>query len=119
MRRPRVRLRTIRWGIKVARPAISRRSQRQNSLATFLAYLRFCRQYPAYNSCIANQLRIFDWVDERRIEMLAEGRPHWVPSDRDFWLAMRDCRDDLVKPEVQQLERLNSTSADSLARLHG
>ena len=101
------------------RPAISQRIQRHNNLATFLAYLQFCRVHPAYHACFANQLRIFDWIDERRIEMLAEGRPHWVPSDRDFWLAMRDCWDDLVKPEVQQLERLNSTSADSLARLHG
>jgi len=73
------------------------RIQRQNSLATFLAYLKFCRQHPAYHPCCANQLRIFDWVDERRIEMLAEGRPHWVPSLRDFEMAERDCWDDLVK----------------------
>jgi hypothetical protein len=33
--------------------------------------------------------------------MRAEGRPHWVPSERDFWLAMWDCWDDLVEPEVQ------------------
>jgi len=38
-----------------------------------------------------------DWVDERRIEMLAEGRPHWVPSMQDFEQAERDCGDDLVK----------------------
>jgi len=38
-----------------------------------------------------------DWIDERRIEMLAEGRPHWVPSMDDFEHAMRDCWDDLVK----------------------
>lgn len=81
----------------MARPAISRRSQRQNSLATFIEYLRFCRQHPAYDACIANQFRIFDWIDERRIEMLAEGRRHWVPSERDFWLAMLDCWDDLVR----------------------
>jgi len=46
---------------------------------------------------MSNQLRIFDGIDERRIEMLAEGRPHWVPNERDFELAMRDCWDDLVK----------------------
>ena len=85
-------------GHQVARPAITQRSQRRNDLATFLAYLKFCRQHPVYNACFANQLRIFDWIDERRIEMLAEGRPHWVPSERDFWLAERDCWDDLVKP---------------------
>jgi len=73
----------------------------QNDLATFLAYLKFCRRHLAYHSCLANQLRIFDWIDERRIEMRAEGRPHWVPSTRDFEQAERDCWDDLVKPEVQ------------------
>ena len=78
--------------------ASRRRSQRQNDLASFLAYLKFCRQRPAYNSCFANQLRIFDWVDERRIEMLAEGRPHWVPATHDFEMAERDCWDDLVRP---------------------
>ena len=69
----------------------------QNDLATFLAYITFCRRHRAYHDCIANQLRIFDWIDERRIEMLAEGRPHWVPSMDDFEHAMRDCWDDLVK----------------------
>jgi|ERR1035441_9649995 hypothetical protein len=74
-----------------------RRTLRRNNLATFLAYLKFCRLLPTYHACIANQLRIFDWIDERRIEMLAEGRPHWVPSMRDFQQAERDCADDLVK----------------------
>ena len=74
------------------------RIQRQNDLASFIEYLRFCRWHPAYHPCWANQLRIFDWVEERRIEMRAEGRPHWVPSERDFEQAMRDCWDDLVKP---------------------
>jgi len=55
-------------------------------------------QDPAYHPCWANQLRIFDWIDERRIEMVAEGRPHWVPSMNDFEQAERDCWDDLVKP---------------------
>jgi porphobilinogen synthase len=36
------------------------------------------------------------WIDERRIEMLAEGRRHWVPSLWEFEQAMRDCWDDLV-----------------------
>ncbi len=80
---------------------LSQKAQRQNNLASFIEYLRFCRLYPAYNPCWANQLRIFDWVDERRIEMRAEGRPHRVPMEHDFWQAMRDCWDDLVKPEVQ------------------
>jgi hypothetical protein len=76
---------------------MNQRTSRQNDLATFLAYLKFCRWHHAYHDCIANQLRIFDWVDERRIEMRAEGRPHWVPSMDDFERAMRDCSDDLVK----------------------
>lgn len=96
MRRPGVRLNNS-VGYQVARPAISQRSQRRNHLATFLEYLRFCRQHTAYHACIANQLRIFSWIDERRIEMLAEGRPHWVPSLDDFGRAMRDCWDDLVR----------------------
>ena len=80
---------------------LGRRTRRQNNLATFLAYLKFCRLQPGYHACFANQLRIMDWISERQIEMLAEGRRQWVPTDRDFWLAMRDCWDDLVKPEVQ------------------
>jgi len=73
------------------------RTQRRNDLASFIEYLRFCRLHPTYHACIANQLRIFDWIDERRVEMLADGRPHWVPSTRDFEQAERDCWDDLVK----------------------
>jgi hypothetical protein len=99
MRRPGVRLNNS-VGYQVARRAISRRTQRQINLASFIEYLRFCRQHPAYHACIANQLRIFDWIDERRIEVLAEGRPHWVPSTDDFERAMRDCWDDLVKASV-------------------
>ena len=75
MRRHGVRLDNL-VGYQKVKPAISRSSQRQNDLASFLAYLKFCRWHPAYHDCIANQLRIFDWIDERRIEMLAEGRPH-------------------------------------------
>jgi len=78
---------------------MNQRTSRQNDLATFLAYLKFCRWYRAYHDCIANQLRIFDWIDERRIEIRAEGRPHWVPSLDDFEHAVRDCWDDLVKRE--------------------
>lgn len=71
------------------RPAISQRIQRQNNIATFIAYLKFCRLSPAYHPCWANQFRIFDWVDERRIEMRAENRPHWVPSMRDSEMGAR------------------------------
>jgi len=81
----------------MARPAISRRTQRHNDLATFLVHLKICRLHPTYKPCFANQLRILDWIDERRIEMRAEGRPHWVPSMDDFEQAERDCWDDLVK----------------------
>jgi len=79
------------------RPAIGQRFQRRNDLASFIEYLRFCHLNSSYHHSMANQLRIFDWIDERRIEMLAEGRPHWVPSMRDFEQAERDCWDDLVK----------------------
>jgi hypothetical protein len=71
--------------------------QRQNELASFLAYLNFCRLHSTYHPSWANQLRIMDWIDERRIEMRAEGRAHWVPSTRDFEQAERDCWDDLVQ----------------------
>lgn len=77
----------------------SKTDQRRNSLATFMAYLQFCRENPHYAPCFGNQLRIMDWIDERRIEMEAEGRRHWVPTDWDFWEAMRDCWDDLVQGE--------------------
>ena len=96
MRRHGVRLSNS-VGHQVARRAISQRTQRQNELASFIEYLRFCRLRPSYHACIANQIHILDWVDERRIEMRAEGRPHWVPSERDFEHAMWDCWDDLVK----------------------
>lgn len=79
------------------RSAMTRKDQRQNNLATFLAYLKFRRLDSTYFDCMANQMQIFRWIDERRIEMLAEGRPHWVPSLDDFDRAVRDCWDDLVK----------------------
>jgi hypothetical protein len=97
MRRPGVRLSNS-VGHQVARPAISLRIQRRNALATVIAYDRFCHLNSSYHHSMSNQMRIFDWIDERRIEMLAEGRPHWVPSERDFEQAMRDCWDDFVKP---------------------
>ncbi len=96
MRRPGVRLNNS-VGYQMARRAISRRTKRQNDLATFLAYRKFCRLHPAYDACISNQIHIFGWIEERRIEMRAEGRHHWVPSEHDFWQAMRDCWDDIIK----------------------
>jgi hypothetical protein len=81
----------------MARSAMSQRIQRQNNLAAFLAYLKFCRLHPAYHPCWANQVRIMDWLDDRRIEMVAEGRPYWIPSMNDFEQAVRDCGGDLVK----------------------
>ena len=86
------------FGTRQHETAMNQRTQRQNNLATVIAYHRFCHLNSSYHHSMANQIRIFDWIDERRIEMLAEGRTHWVPSMRDFWLAMRDCWDDLVKP---------------------
>lgn len=76
---------------------LSQKAQQQNNLATIITYHRFCCENSRYHHSMANQLRIFDWIDERRIEMLAEGRPHWVPSMRDLEMAERDCWDDLVK----------------------
>jgi predicted transcriptional regulator len=72
-------------------------NERLFRLATHVAYVRFCRTHAAYRSCLANQLWIMNWIDERRIEMRAKGRPHWVPSMEDFEQAVRDCGDDLVK----------------------
>jgi hypothetical protein len=86
---------------------LRRRSQRHNDVATILAYDRFCRQYTAYRHSMSNQIRIFEWIDERRIEMRDEGRPHWVPSTYDFERAVRDCGDDLVsRPIAAQSECL-------------
>ena len=82
--------------IKRTRP-LSQRSQWQNSIATTLAYHRFRRESSRYHHTIANYLMLMDWIDERRIEMQAEGRRFWVPSVRDVEQAMRDCWDDLVK----------------------
>jgi hypothetical protein len=77
--------------------SMTQNTQRQIKIATLAAYIRFCRTHLAYRACLANQLWILNWVDERWIEMRAEGRPHWVPSMNDFEQAARDCADDLVK----------------------
>lgn len=79
-------------------PAISQTDQRRNAFAGFVAYLRFCQNTPMYLHTMANQLQLMQWIDERRVEMLAGGRMRWVPSEHDYWQAMRDCWDDLVKP---------------------
>ena len=62
-----------------------------------MAYHRFCRENSRYHHTMSNQLHMIRWVDDRRIEMLAEARPHWGSLDerlraRDvgFW-------DDLVQ----------------------
>ena len=76
---------------------LSLRDQQRISVATTIAYSRFRRECLAYHHTLANYLMLMAWIDERRIEMQAEGRRHWVPSVRDFEQAMRDCWDDLVK----------------------
>jgi len=58
---------------------------------------RFRREGSGYHHTLTNYLMLMGWIDERRIEMEAEGRRYWVPSDRDFWQAVRDCWDDLAK----------------------
>jgi hypothetical protein len=94
LRRPRRRNTTV----KRPQP-LSQREQLQIRCATARAYFRFCNECSAYPHNLANYLTIMDWIDERRIEMLAEGRPRWVLSEHDYWQAMRDCWDDLVKCE--------------------
>ena len=83
---------------KETRP-LSQRAQQQISVATIIAYSRFRREGSAYRHTLANYLMLMHWIDERRIEMQAEGRRHWVPSVRDFEQAMRDCWDDLARAE--------------------
>ena len=77
-------------------PPLSQRDQQRISVATTLAYHRFRCECSAYHHTLGNYLMLMHWIDERRIEMQAEGRRHWVPSVRDFEQAMRDCWDDLV-----------------------
>jgi hypothetical protein len=76
---------------------ISQKAQHQIRVAAVRAYFRFCDECPTYPHNMTNYLMLMAWVDERRIEMEAEGRRYWVPTDRDFWQAERDCWDDLVK----------------------
>jgi hypothetical protein len=76
------------------------KAEQQIRLATVRAYFNFCHEYSTYPHNVANYFTIMDWIDERRIEMEAEGRRYWVPSDGDFWKAVRDCWDDLLKPEI-------------------
>lgn len=83
---------------KRARP-LSQREQMQISVATRLAYHRFRCESSTYHHSIGNYLMLMDWIDERRIEMQAEGRRYWVPTDWDFWQAVRDCWDDLAKEQ--------------------
>ena len=77
---------------------LTEKEQQRNSIATFLAYIRFCRLHPrSYWDCIANQIRLFLRIDERRHELEADGRHGWVPTADDFEYAWRDCWDDLAK----------------------
>ena len=75
---------------------LSQKAQQRIRVATTLAYHRFRCESSRYHHTIANYLMLMGWIDERRIEMLAEGRRHWVPSLWEFEQAMRDCWDDLV-----------------------
>lgn len=78
--------------------SLTRKEQQRNSIAAFLAYVRFCRLHPlSYRNCIANQIRLFLRIDERREEVQADGKQNWVPTADDFEYAWRDCWDDLVK----------------------
>ena len=78
---------------------LTQRAQQRVSLATTIAYSRFRCECSAYHHTLGNYLMLMHWIDERRIEMQAEGRRHWVPSVRDFEQAMRDCWDDLARAE--------------------
>ena len=91
---------------------LSQRTQQQMSVATIIAYSRFRCECSAYHHTLGNYLMLMHWIDERRIEMQAEGRQHWVPSVRDFEQAMRDCWDDLVKS--QSSEVLNAEAANAV-----
>lgn len=77
---------------------LSRKDQQRIRLATARAYFRFCNECSMYPHNLRNYLTLMVWVDERRIEMVAEGRRYWVPTEWDLWQAFRDCWDDLFKP---------------------
>jgi hypothetical protein len=76
---------------------LNQREQQQIRIATTHAYFRFCDDCSTYPHNVTNYLTIMDWIDERRIEMQAEGRRYWVPTDWDFWQAVRDWWDDLAR----------------------
>ena len=76
---------------------LSDKAQQQIKVATTLAYHKFRCECSVYHHTLGNYLMLMHWIDERRIEMQAEGRRYWVPSVRDFEQALRDCWDDLVK----------------------
>jgi hypothetical protein len=69
-------------------PPLGPKAEQQISVATIIAYSRFRREVSAYHHSLANYLRLMHWIDERRIEMQAEGRRYWVPTDGDFWQAI-------------------------------
>jgi len=77
---------------------LSQKKQQQIRVATQRAYFSFCGECSAYHHNLTNYFLLMAWIGERRIEMEAEGRRYWVPTDLDFWQAIRDCWDDLVKP---------------------
>ena len=76
---------------------LSQKALQRIRLATTIAYSRFRCESSGYHHTIGIYLTMMDWIDERRIEMQAEGRRYWVPTDWVFWQAMRDCWDDLGK----------------------
>lgn len=76
---------------------LSQKEQQRVRAATSRAYFRFCSECSTYPQNVANYLLLMDWIDERRIEMLADGRRYWVPTTHDFEQAERDRWDDWVK----------------------
>jgi hypothetical protein len=78
---------------------LSQKTQQRIRVATTISYSRFRSECSSYHHTLANYLMLMDWIDQRRIEMQADGRRHWVPSSWDFEQAMRDCWDDLVKSQ--------------------
>jgi hypothetical protein len=73
---------------------LSAKAEKQIRVATARAYFRFCNECSTYSHNLSNYFLLMHWIDERRIEMQAEGRRYWVPTDGDFWQAVRDCSDD-------------------------
>jgi hypothetical protein len=81
---------------------LSQRAQQRISVATITAYSRFRREVSAYHHTLANYLMLMHWIDERRIEMQAEGRRHWVPTERDF------CHSGEIQKSARSLSKLFS-----------